>query len=206
MPHFFIIQHLVEVSEEGTKGCIGRLSLMMRCHFGKIRTALGLSAHFASLGGSSASCDTNSLPWQFPIIMVSRQGKNSSITLPSGMKYIIMGFIPSTLLTTEIAHPSIAPLLNTIYKIIYIPIPLIVASLLEFTLASDTASTATPTICVLFLGLINFCLVMRMQAIWRVVFTTTIITWDFSFLHSVPMFIWNVPMIGSIKRVEGVTL
>ena len=114
--------------------------------------------------------------------MAIYQGESSRITLPSSMKSRDGGCIPSTLLTPAIAHPSIAPLLNTIYIIIYIPILIIVAlaTLLAVTLASATASTTAPTSCVLLLGLLDLDLVTRMQEIWSVVFAATIITWAFS--------------------------
>ena len=183
---------------------------MTRYHFRKNQGALGLSAHSAPLRGSSASYDTNSITWKFPTTMVSSQGKSARITLPSSMKYRSMGGIPPTVLTPEIAHPRIYSLLNTISIIIYIPILITVALLLAVTLASSTVSTAvstsastivsttTPTSCALLLGLPNFGLITRMQAIWRVVFASIIITWDFSFGKYVPMVRWNVPIIGKI--------
>ena len=179
---------------------------MTRYHFKNIQTLLGLSYHSSSLRGYSSSCDTISFPWHFPIIMVIRQGKSASITLPSGMTSRSIGGIPSTLLTTEISHIGIAPILKTIYIIISTPIPLIVASLLAVTLASATAYTVkstieyttTPTIWSILLGIINIGLVTRMQVIWRVVLSTTIITWDFLFGHAVPMARWNVTIIGNI--------
>ena len=70
-----------------------------------------------------------------------------------------------------------------------------VVALITFTLASAPASTTASTSCALLLGLIYLGLVTWMQAIWSIVFAVTIITWDFSIGHAVPMARLYVPLI-----------
>ena len=147
-------------------------------HFRNAITVLVCGACSASLRSYNFSCNNSSLTWQIPIVMVIWKGKSSNITLPISMKSIGVGSISSTHLTTTISHPSIASHLNTVFIIIYIPIVIIIAlaPLLVVTLAfatvPTTTSTTDPTSCALLFGFLDLVLVMRMRAIWSVVFLT----------------------------------
>ena len=178
---------------------------MPRYHFRKSWTALVCGACSASLRVPSASCNTGSLPWQLPVVIFSWQGESARIRLTSSMKSRGVGSITSTLLTTSIAHPSIAYLLDTISIIIYIHIIIIIAiyPLLAVNLASATVSTATSTaasttvrtIYALLLGLLNIGLVTRIQEIWSVVLAATTVTWAFYLGHTMSMVRWDIPLV-----------